>query len=435
MEEEPDLSPAEATKKAMTEITAPIIAITLVLLSVFVPVAFIPGISGTLFRQFAVTISVAMLISALNALTLSPALCAVFLRHRRPQARPDGLGVAAHRQCPRRLCGDRAPPGARLRSSASRRSLASAAGDLWLCPCERRPGFCRKRIRAPSSSRCSCRTAHRSPAPAKRSGASSALLRPMPQVQNVFAIVGFSIIDGVNEPNAAFIVPTLEAVRRPRRRGELGAGADRAGVRRGTADPHRDRHPVQPAADHRAVDHRRVRIRARRARRPGSRGDEQRHAGASRRRQPRPAADPRVLDLHRQQSVDLSRHRPREGAGAGSRHERRVRRPAGDVGRHLHQQLQSVRPRLAGQHRGRGGRSQRRLVAVADLHSQQIRHRRAVALDRRRSRRRRAAGHHPLQQLPRDPDPGQPVAGHLVRHRARGNGGGLGQDLALGLRL
>src|SRR5271168_3788240 len=80
LEEEPNLSPADATKKAMAEITAPIIAITLVLLSVFVPIAFIPGVSGTLFRQFAVTISVAMLISALNALTLSPALCAVFLR-------------------------------------------------------------------------------------------------------------------------------------------------------------------------------------------------------------------------------------------------------------------------------------------------------------------------------------------------------------------
>src|SRR6185312_2249834 len=52
MEEHPELSPADATKLAMSEITAPIIAITLVLLSVFVPVAFIPGISGELFRQF-----------------------------------------------------------------------------------------------------------------------------------------------------------------------------------------------------------------------------------------------------------------------------------------------------------------------------------------------------------------------------------------------
>jgi hydrophobe/amphiphile efflux-1 (HAE1) family protein len=80
MEEYPELSAGEATKRAMAEITAPIIAITLVLLSVFVPIAFIPGISGELFRQFAVTVSVSMLLSAINALTLSPALCGVLLR-------------------------------------------------------------------------------------------------------------------------------------------------------------------------------------------------------------------------------------------------------------------------------------------------------------------------------------------------------------------
>ncbi|MGA8917367.1 MAG: efflux RND transporter permease subunit, partial [Pseudolabrys sp.] len=80
MEEHPELSPAEATKRAMSEITAPIIAITLVLLSVFVPVAFIPGISGELFRQFAVTVAVSMFLSAINALTLSPALCGVLLQ-------------------------------------------------------------------------------------------------------------------------------------------------------------------------------------------------------------------------------------------------------------------------------------------------------------------------------------------------------------------
>jgi hydrophobe/amphiphile efflux-1 (HAE1) family protein len=80
LEANPQLAPAEAARRAMGEITAPIIAITLVLLSVFVPVAFIPGISGELFRQFAVAVSVSMLISAVNALTLSPALCAVLLR-------------------------------------------------------------------------------------------------------------------------------------------------------------------------------------------------------------------------------------------------------------------------------------------------------------------------------------------------------------------
>jgi len=80
LEAEPELSVADATKAAMSEITAPIIAITLVLLSVFVPVAFIPGISGQLYQQFAVAVSVSMVISAINALTLSPALCAVLLK-------------------------------------------------------------------------------------------------------------------------------------------------------------------------------------------------------------------------------------------------------------------------------------------------------------------------------------------------------------------
>ncbi|PSJ60252.1 efflux RND transporter permease subunit [Pseudaminobacter soli (ex Li et al. 2025)] len=77
---ETGLPPKEATKQAMREITAPIIAITLVLLSVFVPVGFIPGITGSLYAQFALTVSVAMLISAINALTLSPALCGVLLK-------------------------------------------------------------------------------------------------------------------------------------------------------------------------------------------------------------------------------------------------------------------------------------------------------------------------------------------------------------------
>ncbi|MFN4142991.1 efflux RND transporter permease subunit, partial [Aestuariivirga sp.] len=80
MEEDPNLTPAEAARRAMGEITAPIIAITLVLMSVFVPVAFIPGISGELFKQFAVVVTFSMIISAINALTLSPALCGVLLK-------------------------------------------------------------------------------------------------------------------------------------------------------------------------------------------------------------------------------------------------------------------------------------------------------------------------------------------------------------------
>ena len=74
------LSPKEATRKAMVQVSGPVIATTLVLLAVFVPTAFLPGISGQLYQQFAVTISVSVAISSINALTLSPALCATVLK-------------------------------------------------------------------------------------------------------------------------------------------------------------------------------------------------------------------------------------------------------------------------------------------------------------------------------------------------------------------
>jgi HAE1 family hydrophobic/amphiphilic exporter-1 len=74
------LAPREATIKAMEEVTTPIIATTLVLLAVFIPVAFTPGLTGRLFEQFAATIAVAVSISSINALTLSPALCATMLK-------------------------------------------------------------------------------------------------------------------------------------------------------------------------------------------------------------------------------------------------------------------------------------------------------------------------------------------------------------------
>ncbi|MCX7303691.1 MAG: efflux RND transporter permease subunit [Hyphomicrobiales bacterium] len=80
MEEEPGIHAAEAAHKAMAQVTGPIISTTLVLIAVFLPVAFLPGITGQLYRQFAITITASVTISALNALTLSPALCAVFLR-------------------------------------------------------------------------------------------------------------------------------------------------------------------------------------------------------------------------------------------------------------------------------------------------------------------------------------------------------------------
>ena len=77
---EAGLPPLAATRKAMSEVTGPIVATTAVLMAVFVPVAFIPGVAGRLYNQFALTVAISVGISAFNSLTLSPALAAAFLR-------------------------------------------------------------------------------------------------------------------------------------------------------------------------------------------------------------------------------------------------------------------------------------------------------------------------------------------------------------------
>jgi HAE1 family hydrophobic/amphiphilic exporter-1 len=87
---EQGLAPRAAAFKAMEEVSGPVVAIALILAAVFVPTAFIPGITGRMYQQFAVTIAVSVLISAFNALTLSPALAALLLRPKRERRGPLG---------------------------------------------------------------------------------------------------------------------------------------------------------------------------------------------------------------------------------------------------------------------------------------------------------------------------------------------------------
>ncbi len=87
MEEEPDLTIPQVVKKAMLQLVGPIVATTLVLIAVFIPVSMMPGLTGSIYRQFALTISFAVMISSLNALTLSPALSAIIIKRR-----PEGKG-------------------------------------------------------------------------------------------------------------------------------------------------------------------------------------------------------------------------------------------------------------------------------------------------------------------------------------------------------
>ena len=208
LEEEPDLSPGEATKRAMAQITAPIIAITLVLLSVFVPIAFIPGISGTLFRQFAVTISAAMLISAVNALTLSPALCALFLRHTGPRR-----GIMAKVLRAIDWTRDRYAGVVRRILRLSVLSLAAVAlfagcifGVSRIVPTgflpEEDQGAFFVMIQLPDGA-----SVARTSDVTKRV---ENILKGLPAVEHTLSIIGFSLLDGGNLPNNAFLVVRLK---------------------------------------------------------------------------------------------------------------------------------------------------------------------------------------------------------------------------------
>jgi HAE1 family hydrophobic/amphiphilic exporter-1 len=88
---EEGLSPRDAAFKAMEQVSGPVVAIALILAAVFVPTAFVPGITGRMYQQFAITIAVSVLISAFNALTLSPALAALLLRPKREMRGPLGI--------------------------------------------------------------------------------------------------------------------------------------------------------------------------------------------------------------------------------------------------------------------------------------------------------------------------------------------------------
>ena len=208
IEEEPDLSIRDATKKAMREITGPIVAITLVLLSVFVPVAFIPGIAGQLFRQFAVAVSVSMLISALNALTLSPALCGVLLKRGHTKRGPmryvlraidgvrDGYVAIVSRLVRRSIIGVIVVVGVLLLAGG----LFTRIPQSFLP--EEDQGAIFATLRLPEGA-----SINRSEAMAKQV---EGIIQAAPGVEGVLSVVGLNFIDYLAASNQAFFVIRLK---------------------------------------------------------------------------------------------------------------------------------------------------------------------------------------------------------------------------------
>jgi hydrophobe/amphiphile efflux-1 (HAE1) family protein len=208
LEHEPDLTPAEATEKAMGQVTGPIIAITLVLLSVFIPTAFIPGITGQLYAQFAIAVSVSMVISAINALSLSPALCSLILRHRK---KPTGIMARLQNAIDSSRNGH-----VRLVTPLARRGLVSlllvavavlAAGGLaklvpsGFLPDEDQGAFMAE-LQLPDAA-----STNRTIGAVEQV---EGTLKGKPWLQSLFTVSGYSLLDGLAQPNRALIIATLK---------------------------------------------------------------------------------------------------------------------------------------------------------------------------------------------------------------------------------
>ena len=335
------LSPREAAIEAMREVAAAVVAIVLVLCAVFIPVAFLGGIAGRLYQQFAVTVAIAVVISGMVALTLSPAMCALLLKpsHKEsPVFRPFNRGFAALSRG--YLAGVRWLLG---HAALALAAFAVVAGlSFWLI--HRVPtGFVPGRghglpLRRRHPARRRHADAHRAP---RRRGAEDAAgeSRGGPRVRD----------HRLRPDRRRQQDQYRDHVRRPQALGRTQGQRQRHGrlrLRQDGGDARRPGARLQPAADPRPGHGRGLRVL------PAEPGRQRPEApGPDAAAVPRRAAQAPGPDRHQQllphrRAADLRRRGPREGARARRAPVRRVRRAAGNHGLDLRQRLQQVRAHL-----------------------------------------------------------------------------------------
>ena len=206
------------------------------LLSVFVPVAFIPGISGELFRQFAVTVAVSMFLSAINALTLSPALCGVLLRpHHGPRRGVMGFVMRVDRSRARRLWRSRRPHRSLFASSAWPWSPVAMVGIVGLAKITP-TGF------LPEDDQGALFVVAQLPGGASVARTTEVVQQAEAILQarkrrstTITSVIGLNFIDNYSQSNAAFMVVTLKPFEERKDRRAWRGGADRAARRRNFA--------------------------------------------------------------------------------------------------------------------------------------------------------------------------------------------------------
>ena len=394
----------QAVLESMGEVTRAIVAATLVLAAVFVPVAFLPGTTGRIYQQFGLAVTCAFLISLLNALTLSPALCALLLRpepeHKarffRGFDRAFGALQRAYEGAVRALLPRRAAVLAGFAVLALLTAVAFRAVPTGFMPDEDQ-GYFVTSVQLPDGA--SLERTERVSDRVER------ILLATPGVEDTVVIGGFDLLSGTNPTNTATIFASLapwaerelsvDAIL-ARVRPEYGALAEAASLR------------AQSAAAARCVQHGRLRAAGpgSQRRRPARAG--RRNGAADRRGQRGARARGPVHHLPRGRSAVLRRARPREGKGARRDRERRVRDPADLSRRCLRQRLRPLWARLPRIRPGgsRGAREARRRQAA--LHP----------LEQRRD----DPAHHPADTAPRGRPARRPTLQRVSRrpHQRRG---------------
>ena len=190
-----------------------VIGVALVLSAVFIPTAFLPGITGRLYQQFALTIAISVIFSAFNALSLSPALVSLAASPAKENARSGWLVFRSIQSCLRR--GDprlrelvthrHSKNGAKLRAARSARGRRGSCLDR-----DCRAVFCRKKTRATYFSRCNYRTRHHLSEPTAASRKIEEILSKIPGVQYTTSVVGFSLLSLVQNTYSAFFFVTFK---------------------------------------------------------------------------------------------------------------------------------------------------------------------------------------------------------------------------------
>ena len=206
------LTPHDAAIKAMEEVSGPVIAIALILAAVFIPTAFVPGITGQLYKQFAVTIAISVLFSAFNALTLSPALSAMLLRPKKPTRGPLGAFFRGFNrgfgQCYRRLRESGAGTSStklicvpHARVAGRRRGLLRQEDARSFLPDEDQ-GYLYGGLQLPNAASLQLSS--------EASREVEKIIMDTPGVQYVSSVMGYSMLSGVNATYSSFFFISLK---------------------------------------------------------------------------------------------------------------------------------------------------------------------------------------------------------------------------------